>query len=41
MLGAVKVIARHGVGGEGVRLRAVLRELLEGVAVLRVEHLML
>ena len=28
MLGAVKVIARHGVGSEGVRLCAVLREYL-------------
>ena len=28
MLGRVKVIGRHGVGGKGIRLRAVLRQFL-------------
>ena len=39
MFRGVKVIAGHGVGGEGVGFRAVLRQFLKGVALFRVEHL--
>ena len=41
MLGAVEVIRRHGIAGEGVWLGSVLRKLLQRVAVLGVEHLVL
>ena len=41
VLRAVEVIGGRRVGGEGVRLRAVLAQLLQGVAVLGVEHLVL
>ena len=41
MIGGVEIIGRHGVGGEGIGLRAVLCQLLEGVALLGVEHLVL
>ena len=41
VLRGVEVVAGHGVGGEGVGLRAVLGQLLEGVALLGVEHLVL
>ena len=41
VVGGVEIIAGHGVGGKRVGLRAVLRQLLEGVALLGVEHLVL
>ena len=41
MLRAVEVIGGRRVGGEGVRLRAVLAQNLQSVAVLGVEHLVL
>ena len=41
MVGGVEVVAGHGVGGEGVGLRTVLRQFLKGVALLGVEHLVL
>ena len=41
MLGAVEIIGGHGVAGKGVRLRAVLTQFKQRVAVLGVEHLVL
>ena len=41
MVRGIKVVPGHGVGGKGVGLRAVFRQLLEGVALLGVEHLVL
>ena len=41
MVRGVEIVARHGVGGEGVGLRAVFRQLLEGISLLGVEHLVL
>ena len=41
VLRGVEVVAGHGVGGEGIGLRAVFRQLLEGVTLLGVEHLVL
>ena len=41
MLRRVEVVGRHGVGGEGIGLRAVFRQFLKGVALPGVEHLVL
>ena len=41
MGGGIKIIAGDGVGGKGVGLRAVFGQLLKGIALLGVEHLML
>ena len=41
VLRGLKIVGSHGVAGEGVLHRAVFRQLLEGVALLRVEHLVL
>ena len=41
MLGAVKIVRRHGVGGKGVGLGAPLCQLLQHVPRFRVEHLVL
>ena len=41
MLGGVKVVSGDGVGGEGIGLGTVFGQLLQGVAVFGVEHLML
>ena len=41
MLGGVKIVSGDGVGGEGIGLGTVFGQLLQGVAVFGVEHLML
>ena len=35
----IEVVARHGVGGKGIGLRAVFSQFLQGVAFLGIEHL--
>ena len=41
MLRRIKIVSGDGVGGEGIGLRAVFCQLLKGVSLLRVKHLML
>ena len=41
MLRGIKIVGRHGIGGEGIGLSAVLCQLLQGIALRRVKHLML
>ena len=41
MVGTVKVVAGHGIGGKSVGLRTVLGKILQCVAFFRVKHLML
>ena len=41
MLGGIEIVAGDGVGGKGIRLGAVFGQLLQGVAVLGIKHLVL
>ena len=41
MLGGIKIVGRHGIGGKGIGFRTVFSKLLQGVALPGVKHLVL